>query len=319
MQEFLSNEGDVFRTEPDSFGVFREYSKGKPSITPDKFYSLSDLAASPYLALDPSSPLYQSSSTCPIVTEENPFAPFKNATTSLLMTWSYRPSNTKSIPEMNSLVNDVILAPEFNAKDLVGFDAAKEMRKLYTYRSPGESLAPTHFSFNDKWTKSTVEIPVPCDGFCFPSEAEAPKFKVDVHHRKLTDVIKAAYSEPAAQRFHTFPFRAYWKPSETEPEERIYSESFTGDAWNNEYEKILESPQEDYLSEYERFLVSLMIWSDSTSLAQFGTAELWPMYLFIGAQSKYTRVQPSSFAAHHIAYFPKASSNSAKLKILPLL
>ena len=125
------------------------------------------------------------------------------------------------------------------------------MRKLDTYRSPGESLVPTHFSFDDKWTKSSVEIPVPCDGFCFPSEAEAPKFKVDVHHRKLTDVIKAAYSEPAAQRFHTFPFRAYWKPSETEPEERIYSESFTGDAWNNKYEKILESPQEDYLSKYE--------------------------------------------------------------------
>ena len=48
-----------------------------------------------------------------------------------------------------------------------------------------------------------------------------------------------------------------------------------------------------------------MIWSDSTALAQFGTASLWPIYLYIGNQSKYTRAKPTSMSAHHLAYLPK--------------
>jgi len=52
-------------------------------------------------------------------------------------------------------------------------------------------------------------------------------------------------------------------------------------------------------------LIALKIWSDSTSLAQFGNAQMWPIYFFFGNQSKYSRAKPSSFAAHHVAYMPK--------------
>ena len=52
-------------------------------------------------------------------------------------------------------------------------------------------------------------------------------------------------------------------------------------------------------------ILALMIWSDSTHLASFGTASLWPIYLYFGNLSKYTRAKPSSFAAHHLAYIPK--------------
>jgi hypothetical protein len=40
-----------YRTEPDSYGVVREYLQGKPSITPDELYSLADVSEFPYLAL----------------------------------------------------------------------------------------------------------------------------------------------------------------------------------------------------------------------------------------------------------------------------
>lgn len=40
-------------------------------------------------------------------------------------------------------------------------------------------------------------------------------------------------------------------------------------------------------------------------LASFGNAALWPIYLFLGNQSKYIRAKPSAFAAHHLAYIPK--------------
>ena len=48
-----------------------------------------------------------------------------------------------------------------------------------------------------------------------------------------------------------------------------------------------------------------MLWSDSTHLTSFGNASLWPIYLYLGNQSKYTRGKPTSFARHHMAYIPK--------------
>lgn len=313
-----SNNEHIFRTEPDTFGVVREYAHGKPSITPDQFHSLSEVSNSPYLALDPSldHPHLSPSSFFAKALEKirtsmtdaavNFFAPFQNVSIFRLMTWFYRSSNTKSIGELNSLVKDVLLAPDFQTEDLVGFDAAKENARVDNHHESGPSGdLPSPFSFDDSWIRSTVEIPTPCEGFQHASEADAPKFTVEIHHRKITEVIKSAYSEPAAQKFHTFPFKAYWKPSETQPEERIYSESFTADAWNDEFEEMLNTAPDPSNSHLERFIIALMIWSDSTSLAQFGNAELWPTYLFIGGQSKYDRVKPSSFAAHHIAYMPK--------------
>jgi len=50
-----------------------------------------------------------------------------------------------------------------------------------------------------------------------------------------------------------------------------------------------------------------MLWSDSTHLTSFGNTSLWPIYLYLGSLSKYTRAKPTSFAAHHLAYIPKVS------------
>ncbi|KAG2739586.1 hypothetical protein P692DRAFT_20755993, partial [Suillus brevipes Sb2] len=36
-------------------------------------------------------------------------------------------------------------------------------------------------------------------------------------------------------------------------------------------------------------------------------ASLWPIYLFFGNQSKYTRGKPTACACHHLAYIPNVS------------
>lgn len=59
--------------------------------------------------------------------------------------------------------------------------------------------------------------------------------------------------------------------------------------------------------EYERVVVPLMLWSDATQLANFGDASLWPVYLYFGNQSKYTRGKPTAGASHHVAYIPSVS------------
>jgi uncharacterized membrane protein len=49
----------------------------------------------------------------------------------------------------------------------------------------------------------------------------------------------------------------------------------------------------------ETLVAAIMTWSDSTHLANFGNASLWPIYMFIGNLLKYTCAKATSFSAHH--------------------
>jgi hypothetical protein len=305
----------AFRTATDGYGIFREYSNSKPSITPDENYHLSDISDSPYLALDPDSSTSTSAgnstpyklvelanSALDTSTTTTFFAPFQNPSIYQLMSWFYSSSNTKSITELNSLVKDVILTPDFEPEHSIGFSMTKEQARMDAYQEASSSKEnPSPLEFDDSWIKGIVEIPLPCDGFAFESEDKAPKFVVEVYHRKLLEVIKSALSEPSAEKFHTSPFKVFWRPASNETEERIYSEIFTGDYWNEEFDKLHSAHLRGPKSHLEAFIIALMIWSDSTCLAQFGNAELWPIYLYLSNQSKYSRAKLSSFAAHHIA------------------
>jgi len=305
-----------FRTECDSYGVYREYAHGKPTITPDQHYTLSDVSDSPYLSLDPSASTPTSilglvfQKVQQTVKVLKPFfAPFRNPTVYRLMDWFYNSSVTKSLHDLNQLVKNVFLASDFKQEDLIGFNAIKENEMMDTYREHSTSEAPSSgtpspFEFDDTWIKGSIEIPLPCDGIK-QSEKDAPKFRVEVYYRNLMEVIKSALSESAAEQFHTFPFKAFWKPGPDDPPERIYSELYTGDFWNEEYDKLRNEHDNGPNKALEAFIVGLMIWSDATCLAQFGTASLWPIYLYFGNQSKYFRGKPTSFAAHHVAYIPK--------------
>ncbi|KAL0062348.1 hypothetical protein AAF712_010759 [Marasmius tenuissimus] len=45
--------------------------------------------------------------------------------------------------------------------------------------------------------------------------------------------------------------------------------------------------------------------SDSTHLANFGTASSWPIYMYLRNCTKYERGHPKFFTAHHLAYIPQ--------------
>ena len=78
-----------------------------------------------------------------------------------------------------------------------------------------------------------------------------------------------------------------------------------GDSWNTEFERIFNDVQNGETSALEQFIIGLLIWPDGTVPAQFGNAEMWPIYLYIGNQSKYEWAKPNSQTSHHIAYLPK--------------
>jgi hypothetical protein len=52
-------------------------------------------------------------------------------------------------------------------------------------------------------------------------------------------------SEAATEKFHTIPFKKYWKPSMDKPEEQLYSETFTADVFNEDYD-ILQTTSRAY-------------------------------------------------------------------------
>ncbi|KAF8577949.1 hypothetical protein K439DRAFT_1648918 [Ramaria rubella] len=59
----------------------------------------------------------------------------------------------------------------------------------------------------------------------------------------------------------------------------------------------------------ENIVAALMIWSDSTHLTQFGTAHLWPIYVFPGNMANWFRACPTSHSCEHWAYIPSLPDN----------
>ena len=225
------------------------------------------------------------------------------------MWWFYDSSLTKSLSTLNNLVHQVLLVPDFNTNDLIGFDVAKEAKRLNNFdpSAPEEGSSGSSSGskrLNDGWIETSVPISLPCEGVSHSSDATAPVFHVKglLYHKPL-EVLKATYQEPSAAQFHIAPFEEYWKPSPETPPERIYSELYNTDAYIQEHKKIQTQPRPD--CELEMVIAPIMLWLDSTHLTSFGHASLWPYYLYVGGLSKYTCVKPSSFAAHHLMYILK--------------
>jgi hypothetical protein len=220
------------------------------------------------------------------------------------MHWYQTISSTKSLGELNHLVN-VLRAPDFDLRHLDNFSAVREAGRLDFHHDDASSI----FSAADGWIETSVSIPVPIEkrvNMPRMTEATVPRFEVHgLFYRRITEVVKAALKESDASQYHLAPFREFWQASPDDPVERLYSELYTSDVLIEAHESVQNSAPNCQL---EKVVIPLMLWSDSTQLASFGTASLWPIYLFFGNLSKYVRAKPSSFSAHHIAYIPKVSS-----------
>ena len=89
---------------------------------------------------------------------------------------------------------------------------------------------------------------------------------------------------------------------------RVLTDCYNSDAMLEEDAKIRKLPRvegDDPSVEYA--VLPILLWSDETVLSNFGTAALWPIYLYLGNLSKYVRGRPTEFAAHHLAYIPNVS------------
>ena len=279
--------------DPNQFGLFRSFLD-TPVYDPEDHVSIPSVCDAPTLAgVQADRSRWRLPFGLNNVTEAagSYFAPFLNATVYRLMHWYYTGSHIKSLGELDRLVNDVILVDDFDKNDLENFSAAREAKRLDEWEDIREDSS---FTAKDGWREASVKISVPSQGVKYQSEGHAHQFEVSgVFYRPLVDVLKSALQDPVAAAFNLIPYRLYWNSSapgsasgpNTPPPERVYSEVYNSEAMLAEYEKIKqEHPPEANAPYAETVIAALMFWSDSTHLAQFGTASLWPIYLFLGNQ-----------------------------------
>ncbi|KAF9040021.1 hypothetical protein BJ165DRAFT_1351217 [Panaeolus papilionaceus] len=169
------------------------------------------------------------------------------------------------------------------------------------------ALASSSCSVKDKWiNNASVTLSVPCDGFHYKSEDLAPQLTVSgIQIRKLTKVIHSAFSEPGAETFHISGYYSYAAPvSPAGTPTLLHDEVFSSCAFLKEQEAVTKHACSQGCT-LEVVVAVLLLGSDATVLADFGTQQLWPIYIFFRNQSKYVCTLPSTHSAHHLAYIPK--------------
>ena len=184
-------------------------------------------------------------------------------------------------------------------KDLHNFNTHRENSRL--------DVADKASPLEDNFQVTSITIEVPTGQPDNPSTPTRTYSVPGLHYRKLLNVIKAAFQDPLSRQFHFTPFSLMHRSPITHEEQRVYGELYHSDEFINEHKRVQNRsppPPDDPGCKLEKVIAALMFWSDSTHLTNFGTAMLWPIYLFFGNLSKYIRSRPSSGACHHLAYIP---------------
>jgi len=222
---------------------------------------------------------------------------FLNTTVALLVNWFYSGTSLKSLADVQSLIDNVILHEDFNPDDLRGVNINTEIKKLDAFESSQEGMG---------WKEDSIRIHVPCPGRK-QDESEAKEFKVEgvLYCDLLNIIISACQDSNVVDSLHTVPFKEMWIPSDGETPIRLYGEAYTSDKMLEAYEEVQNVPPDP--EHIENLVIELFVYSDATRLAQFGTTSIWPVYFFLGNISKYVQCQPSSKSAHHSAYVPTVS------------
>ncbi|KAJ3574501.1 hypothetical protein NP233_g1725 [Leucocoprinus birnbaumii] len=251
----------ISKTIRNTFGLYREYTTF-PQNDPEDAHTLDDHCVSPNLTTNPSGQprRWWAGFGSAIEKVKEFYAPFMNPTTYRLMKWFYT-STTKSLSDLYKLVRHVLVAPDFNSKDLKGFSAEQEGKSVDMETGMQETNSGV-FTKKNFWKVSSVELKIPFE--------ESNTREAKIRHRPspfmtfitaVWNVIEAAFQDPAAASFHYVPHKLFCQKTPDAPPERLFSELYNSDAFLEEWHAKLQQNQ-----------------------------------------SKYERLKPSNFAAHHIAY-----------------
>lgn len=276
-----------FRTLANAFGIWREYNSVPISI-PDLDLP-SQTRSSPHQLPENE----RASMIAEIISPWPNLSAFKIA---------HLVSTLKSVTtNLSSIFRNVLLDPTIIREDIehISFEAYQ--------KKTAESSTPWEEGRHG-WRKTNISIAIP-SGTKEQNNRAPTNITYETEgywYRPLIPHLRTVLTSPDAKRFHYEPYCHWWsKPNSPDPPMRVIDELYTSDTWLTEHEKIqkIHLPPEEP-DTYPRAVVPLMFWSDSTHLADFGQAKLWPIYMAVGNQSKYERSKPGNRAMHHLAYIP---------------
>lgn len=296
----------TFQTPRNAFGLSRLYhSEAPPAHDPEDWVELQEVAEDVLhsnAGLGP--PMYhQSNSDC----DKSIFYPYPNKSSFLLGEWYWGGGAQKSRESFSDLI-DIVGSSSFRPEDVQKTKWAGVDRNLAhnTFDGDGDgSDDGDKAEWVDEdagWQRTPIKISVP-----FHSRTKRPgpqTYEVGhLYHRSLVSVIREKLAnEQDSQHFHYEPYELFWKPSGGERNVRVYGELYTSPAFVKAHQDLQNSPREPGCN-LPRVVAAMMFWSDVTHLTSFGTAKLWPCYLFFGNESKYRRSKPSYHLCNHVAYF----------------
>ena len=284
----------MFETQRNKFGLFRVFrSEALPSHDPDE-QSFSTQSSLPQLT----STTNYAHPTPPITpATDNLFHPYPNHTSLRLGDWYWNHGQQKSQEDFKLLL-DIVGDLEFRPEDVRNTNWRAINRTLGSNLGSGPEA-------DNNWSRSPITISVPFHRR-MPTPGSHDYTVPDFHHCCLVPTIREALSDPSYHRiFHYEPYELRWRlPNKAY--NRVHGELYTSDAFIKAHANLMVSPREPDC-DLPRCIVALMFWSDAMQLTSFGSAKLWPLYLYFGNQTKYLRCQPSSNLCSHVAYFKSVS------------
>jgi len=288
------------KTQPNSFGLFQLYDEDSlPINNPDMENSLDEVG--PFVARENSSKFNEG-----ITDASNPFYPYPNKTSLLLGDWYWNQGHHKSQAGFKKLLN-IIGDLEYHPKDVRNTNWMAINQKL------GNSSVQDDRTRGDcewldgdsGWKKVTVQI---CTPFHYCAWHPGPKeYTIEgFHYRSLVDIIRQNISDPTHRLFHYEPYKLRWQLPHKAKDVRVYGKLYTSESFLIAHHQLQDSLPE-FGCALPQHIIALMLWSDATQLTAFGTAKLWPLYIYMGNESKYMRCQPSANLCSHAAYFHTVS------------
>jgi len=175
-----------YETDPNAMGIFRRYPT-LPMLDPERTTTLHTLCEGSAFDTNPVSLSGSILPTVDLMDGADPWAPFSNYSSALIMSWLNSGSTTKTAADGNCLLFS-ICDDNFSPTELHGITVEKENERINSFIKESS----TTFQKQHGWHQSSVKFQLPCSKFKFSSgEQDAPEFTVDgVHHRRVVDIIR---------------------------------------------------------------------------------------------------------------------------------
>ena len=232
------------------------------------------------------------------------YYPYPNQSLFLLGEWYWNDGEKKSQSSLQNLLK-IVGHPDFCPEDIAGINwqdiNAQLSREHSEVSNMEDGWEDTQASRPGSWIKMLIKINVP-----FHKKIRYPGQKLfnvgTLHHRRLTSLIREKITWATSHaHLHFEPYELFLQSNEGAEPVRIHGELFTSEVFIQAHHELQDSPREPGC-DLPRVLLGLMFASDGTQLTSFSTAQLWPIYLMVGNESKEQRAKPSCHAFEHVAY-----------------